>query len=224
MGANCSHRLVVRTPLSHSGSAGSIPAGCSNISPQFDWTNTRLRTGRLQVRALPERPSSACRGAWPSLPALEAGDRWFESNHADQCHCPLAHLAERRALNAEVPGSKPGGAANHVAVAKWERCELQPHHEPVRSWPATPMLSRAAATRANEPLSLSSAGRARGCGPRGRVFESPRDSQYRAILMNGIDVTPCPVSVCWTPSPARPAFSRPRCAPDRPARCRPAAW
>jgi hypothetical protein len=28
--------------------------------------------------------SSGCRGAWPSLPALEAGDRWFESTHPDQ--------------------------------------------------------------------------------------------------------------------------------------------
>ena len=27
---------------------------------------------------------SACREAWPFLPALEAGDRWFESTHADQ--------------------------------------------------------------------------------------------------------------------------------------------
>jgi hypothetical protein len=28
--------------------------------------------------------SSGCRGAWPSLPALEAGDRWFESTRPDQ--------------------------------------------------------------------------------------------------------------------------------------------
>jgi Lecithin retinol acyltransferase len=28
--------------------------------------------------------SSGCRGAWPSLPTLEAGDRWFESTHPDQ--------------------------------------------------------------------------------------------------------------------------------------------
>jgi hypothetical protein len=41
------------------------------------------------------RPTiTACRGAWPSLPALEAGDRWFKSTHADQLH--LVRPADER--------------------------------------------------------------------------------------------------------------------------------
>ena len=46
--------------------------------------------------------SSACRGAWPSLPALEAGDRWFESTHPDQFNASLAQLVERRSLKADA--------------------------------------------------------------------------------------------------------------------------
>jgi hypothetical protein len=35
-------------------------------------------------RASQDFGSSGCRGAWPSPPALEAGDRWFESTRSDQ--------------------------------------------------------------------------------------------------------------------------------------------
>src|SRR5579872_5137127 len=45
--------------------------------------SARLRIWRMQVRGLPGRPLSACGGVWSSLPALEAGDRWFKSTHAD---------------------------------------------------------------------------------------------------------------------------------------------
>ena len=44
------------------------------------------------------------------------GDRGFKSRSPDHYRCPLAHLVERRSLKAEVPGSKPGGAAN---TARW---------------------------------------------------------------------------------------------------------
>ena len=42
-------------------------------------------SGRCRFESCRVLQSSACRGAWPSLPALEAGDRWFKSTHADQC-------------------------------------------------------------------------------------------------------------------------------------------
>src|SRR5215218_5473529 len=37
-----------------------------------------------RFESCPEGQSTACRGAWPSSPALEAGDRVFKSHHADQ--------------------------------------------------------------------------------------------------------------------------------------------
>ena len=37
-----------------------------------------------RFESCPEGQSSACRGVWSSLPALEAGDRVFKSHHADQ--------------------------------------------------------------------------------------------------------------------------------------------
>jgi hypothetical protein len=49
----------------------------AGVTLRFAGTYTRDRSGRSD----PARP--ACRGAWPSLPALEAGDRWFKSTHAD---------------------------------------------------------------------------------------------------------------------------------------------
>ena len=39
---------------------------------------------RLRAICRSDPARTACRGAWPSLPALEAGDRWFKSTHADQ--------------------------------------------------------------------------------------------------------------------------------------------
>ena len=41
-------------------------------------------SGRCRFESCRVLQASACRGAWPSLPALEAGDRWFKSTHADQ--------------------------------------------------------------------------------------------------------------------------------------------
>ena len=41
-------------------------------------------SGRCRFESCRVLQSSACRGAWSSLPALEAGDRWFKSTHADQ--------------------------------------------------------------------------------------------------------------------------------------------
>ena len=40
-------------------------------------------SGRCRFESCRVLQSSACRGAWSSLPALEAGDRWFKSTHAD---------------------------------------------------------------------------------------------------------------------------------------------
>ena len=40
-------------------------------------------SGRCRFESCRVLQSSACRGAWSSLPALEAGDRWFKSIHAD---------------------------------------------------------------------------------------------------------------------------------------------
>ena len=41
-------------------------------------------SGRCRFESCRVLQSTACRGAWSSLPALEAGDRWFKSTHADQ--------------------------------------------------------------------------------------------------------------------------------------------
>ena len=40
-------------------------------------------SGRCRFESCRVLQSTACRGAWSSLPALEAGDRWFKSIHAD---------------------------------------------------------------------------------------------------------------------------------------------
>ena len=45
-----------------------------------------------------EGQSSGCRGAQSSPPALEAGERWCESNHPDHS-TPFSSVAERPALN-----------------------------------------------------------------------------------------------------------------------------
>ena len=57
-----------------------------------------------------------CRGAWPSPPALEAGDRWFESTRPDQfeirrdrggrAHVPARTLVRGRPRHAPLETSK----------------------------------------------------------------------------------------------------------------------
>ena len=104
---------------SHAGDTGSNPVGGSKYLP---------------VAQLEERPATnreACRfdscregqfiSVWESLvnpPALEAGDRPFKSDHADQCVMPVSSVAERRALNAEVAGSIPARAAKYGQMAE----------------------------------------------------------------------------------------------------------
>ena len=78
------------------------------LSPENDISISGVGLDAGQLR--PSKTDSV----WDSLanpPDLESGDRRFESSHADHDRL-LPHLVERHALNVEVPGSKPGGAAN----------------------------------------------------------------------------------------------------------------
>ena len=60
----------------------------------------------------PQRsPFSACRGVWPSPPALEAGDRRFKSSRADQNSGLLAHWS--RALASGARGTQFESAGDH---------------------------------------------------------------------------------------------------------------
>jgi hypothetical protein len=83
---------------------------------------------------------TACREAWPFLPALEAGDRWFESTHADQLK-PLRSVEGRRALNAATEVRfLEGLPMKKLPWARWERCGPQNRHEPVRFRQGSPAL------------------------------------------------------------------------------------
>jgi hypothetical protein len=68
------------------GNAGSNPRSAAPICARSKTGQCAgLRIRAAEVRVLPCAPNlSGCRGAWPSLPALEAGDRWFESTRPDQ--------------------------------------------------------------------------------------------------------------------------------------------
>ena len=54
---------------------------------------------------------TGCRGAWPSLPALEAGDRWFESTHPDQHAAVIPGPAEGRSPESIFCGELDSGLA-----------------------------------------------------------------------------------------------------------------
>src|SRR5262249_18229277 len=58
--------------------------------------------------------SSACRGAWPSLPALEAGDRWFKSTCADHYT-----LCEQERVMSDI---KIFGEHEPKTLAQMQRC------------------------------------------------------------------------------------------------------
>lgn len=122
------------------------------------------REGHAGSTPVGKAKSSACREVWSFLPDLESGDRWFESNHADQYCCPLAHLVERRALNAKVPGSKPGGAANTVQWRNGNAAVCKTAIEPDRHRPAPPdaLVARMDRRRSSKPDDAGStpAGRA----------------------------------------------------------------
>lgn len=63
---------------------------------------------------------TACGGAWPSPPALEAGARWFESTHADQFIMPSWLSGDSTALvrrDTNTGGSSPSLGTNIALVS-----------------------------------------------------------------------------------------------------------
>lgn len=146
----------------------------------------------MQVRLLPWAPVPACRGVRPSLPALEAGDRWFKSTHADQSS-RAGRAVRRRILNPFrqvrflcAPPISP--------VAKQERGGLQNRHEPGQHRPGLPShrnrhlswrVGRAARQRSANASSPS------GCTGSIPVLSAITRPSYNRLFLCGRGVVGC---------------------------------